>query len=106
MNKEELEKEAEEYADKQIGCGDGYYEWTDIKQAYLAGATENGFQRHDLRKDPKDLPKKTDMYLVHKISGYGSKSIELIQYNSSRQFWCVDCQNEVVAWYEIPQFEE
>lgn len=28
-----------------------------IKQAYIAGATENGTQWHDLEKDPNDLPK-------------------------------------------------
>lgn len=38
MTKEKLEKEAEDYADNQIGCGDGYYEWTDVEEAYLAGA--------------------------------------------------------------------
>ena len=48
-----------------------------------------------------DLPKKTGEYLVYRISGYGSKSIDLIQYNVSRHFWCVDCQNEVIAWKEI-----
>lgn len=55
-----------------------------------------------------DLPKKTDVYLVYKISGYGSKSIVLIQYNSIRHFWCVDCQNDVIAWKEIvlPELKE
>ena len=48
-----------------------------------------------------DLPKKTDKYLVYIINGYGCKSIELIQYNNGRHFWCVDCQNEVIAWKEI-----
>ena len=48
-----------------------------------------------------ELPKKTGKYLVYIINGYGSKSIELIQYNSSRHFWCVACQNDVIAWKEI-----
>lgn len=38
MDKEALGKEAEDYADRQIGCGDGYYEWTDVKQAYIESA--------------------------------------------------------------------
>jgi len=33
-----FEKEADNYADKQIGCGDGYYEWTDVAQAFKDGA--------------------------------------------------------------------
>ena len=33
-----FEKEAENYANKQIGCGDGYYEWTDVKQSFKDGA--------------------------------------------------------------------
>lgn len=39
-----FEKEAEEYADNQIGCGDGYYEWTDVTQAYQKGA-EFGYNK-------------------------------------------------------------
>lgn len=45
MTNEELEKEARDYADNQIGCGDGYYEWTDIENAYLAGA-KFGLKQH------------------------------------------------------------
>lgn len=32
---------------------------TSIEEAYIAGATENGIQWHNLRKDPNDLPKDT-----------------------------------------------
>ena len=39
-----FEKEAENYADKQIGCGDGYYEWTDVKQSFKDGA-EFGYNK-------------------------------------------------------------
>ena len=30
---------------------------TDVRQAYIDGATENSIQIHDLRKNPNDLPK-------------------------------------------------
>lgn len=40
MTKEELEKEADEYATENdiCACGDEYWSYNDIKQAYLAGA--------------------------------------------------------------------
>ena len=40
MNKEELEKEADEYATGNdiCVCGDEYWSYNDMKQAYLAGA--------------------------------------------------------------------
>lgn len=87
---------------------DGWYDLylTDLENAYIAGAKENSIQWHDLRKNPNDLPKKIGEYLVYKISGYGSKSIELIQYNSNKYFWCVEHQNDVIAWCEMPQFKE
>ena len=50
----DLERRAEEYADEQIGCGDGYYEWTDVKQAYIAGATET---TKELQEENKQLKK-------------------------------------------------
>ena len=31
------EEMAEEYANSVIGCGDGYYEWTDVFDGFLAG---------------------------------------------------------------------
>lgn len=55
MTKEELKKEARDYADNQIGCGDGYYEWTDVEKAYLAGAEPREKQIADLEKNYKDL---------------------------------------------------
>ena len=39
-----FEKEAEEYADKQIGCWDRYSEWKDVEQAFQDGA-EFGYNK-------------------------------------------------------------
>ena len=104
-----FEKEAEEYLKAQ--CQKRKEEYVirmpevyiaDIPQAFKEGA-EFGYNKANEWHYVEDgnLPKETDVYLVYRISGYGSKSIELIQYNSSRHFWCVDCQNEVIAWKEI-----
>ena len=53
-----FEKEAENYANKQIGCGDGYYEWTDVKQSFKDGA-EFGYNKANEWHYVKDgdLPK-------------------------------------------------
>ena len=55
MTGEELEKKAEAYADEHFDD----YRMTvgDLENAYIAGARGNGFVRHDLRKNPEDLPK-------------------------------------------------
>lgn len=84
-------------------------EFTDNKDAFnigyksfLAGLSAGRLKRHDLKKNPNDLPKKSDEYLVWMLNGYGCKSRALIQYNSHRHFWCTDCQSNVIAWCEIP----
>ncbi len=67
MTEELIKQKAEEYYDKTIykpckekgwvdDYGDPYLNEEDVKEAYIAGATENGIQWHDLRKDPNDLP--------------------------------------------------
>ena len=55
MTKEELKQEAEEYADSQIGCGDGYYEWTDVYQAYLKGAEPREKRSAELEQENAGL---------------------------------------------------
>ena len=76
MTEEELEKEAEKYADKQIGCGDGYYEWTDVEQAFKDGA-EFGYNKANewhYVKSEEDLPKDNSEYLLlleHGIRVFG-----------------------------------
>jgi hypothetical protein len=106
MTDEELaDKYAEEYFGKKIELVE-LWKVKSYKEAFLAGLKAGSPQWHKVADG--DLPKKTDEYLVYRISGYGSKSIELVQYNSSRHFWCVDCQNEVIAWKEIvlPELKE
>lgn len=106
-----FEKEAEEYYYKNIFAETNPKSETELKEKFLQtfqDGAEFGYNKANEWHYVKDgdLPKKTGEYLVYRISGYGCKSIELIQYNSSRHFWCVDCQNEVYAWKELPKFPE
>ena len=76
---------------------------------YKLGATENGIQWHDLRKDPNDLPKVTKEY----VTNIGVITFDKLK---DRHLWttplCDACDyydevtDEVIAWCEIPQFKE
>ena len=100
-----FEKEAEEYIKEHTFFDEEYgVQSLDVvsKTIFQDGAEfgyNNANEWHYVKDG--DLPKKTDEYLVYIINGYGCKSIKLIQYNSGRRFWWVDCQNEVIAWKEI-----
>ena len=97
---EELKQKAEAYANK--AHTHIILNWEKIKYAYIAGATENGIQWHDLRKDPNDLPKKEGCYLVKVDDGkndiYETDNFYLDDY-------CFVLYGKyVIAWCEIPQF--
>ena len=102
MFEKEAERNAHEHFDNIIMVGA-------YKTGFIDGA-EFGYNKANEWHYVKDgdLPKETDEYLVYRISGYGSRYIGLIQYNSNRHFWCVDCQNDVIAWKEIvlPELKE
>ena len=113
---EELEQKAEEYAsdvkgidmtctllsakDKQHAYILGRYE------GYITGATDNGIQWHDLRKDPNDLPKikqNKSFYLVV----CETKIYEIASFTVNTFFAeGYDITKDVIAWCEIPQFKE
>ena len=72
-----------------------------VEAGYIAGATENGIQWHDLRKDPNDLPK--DCYDVLDEAGYK------VFYHHKEGVWKNASGSKIVkviAWCEIPQFKE
>lgn len=103
---EELKQKAEEYCNTKLL----FTFETDLvqkiarmyaKQAYTAGATENGIQWHDLRKDPNDLPKKNKSYWVY-IDCHGNKIYRSIVWQGHWLGW--DCIP--LAWCEEPQFKE
>jgi hypothetical protein len=105
---EELKQKAEEYADRHaiIHTKDVYIE---IQDAYIAGATENGVQWHDLRKDTNDLPKgQINRFLFAYVKNYGGKKPMLVCYNG-KWFYDANTYNDevkVIQWCEIPQFKE
>ena len=107
---EELKQKAEAEADKVIiGSGMDRASVIHLKHLlvtmYMQGATENGIQWHDLRKDPNDLPKKFGTYWVCRNQSYSPNTVtQEIQY--SRVGWCTDCANDVIAWCEKPQFKK
>ena len=60
-----FEKEADEYADNQIGCGDGYYEWTDVTQAYQKGAEFGYNKANEWHKPSEKLPERCSLVLAY-----------------------------------------
>ena len=79
---------------------------TDVKQAYIDGATENGIQWHDLRKDPNDLPKDTSVKRVFA----GNNEYYRLYYSNGRWIYCDKggyyFYGDVIAWCEEPLFKE
>ena len=68
---------------------------------FLAGYKVGRPQRHDLRKNPNDLPKKNKSYWVY-IDCQGNKIYRSIVWQGCWLGWnCV-----ALAWCEEPQFEE
>lgn len=119
---EELKQKAEEYANHN-----DWFEFsanvdkignairTKMERAYIAGATENDIQWHDLRKVPNDLPKKVGNYLVCYLDTMLKRhSFELSYVDYLEDAHWIDEDNHnierydevVIAWCEIPQFKE
>lgn len=109
MTEEEIVKKAFEYRKELVPYTElGYpevaipvYATLDIDRAFVAGAKENGVVWHDLRKDPKDLPKDKKF----KITDKGNIGF----YDSYWEKWYYWNSNEMVfppiAWCEIPSFK-
>ena len=74
---------------------------------YIAGATENGIQWHDLRKDPNDLPK-DNVVLIQTESNCHFIAL----YYPEEKWWGTyemlshRIHGKIIAWCEIPQFKE
>lgn len=82
----------------------------EVKQAYLAGLKAGRLKWHDLRKNPEDLPprKGLETYSERLITDKGYSV-----YNFRKCRWYVDepdcdcmVHRDVIAWCEIPKFEE
>lgn len=70
------------------------------EEGYIAGTIENGIVWHDLRKDPKDLPKDRHNVIVALTNGYSEQD----NYYEFR--WGCNSNRDVIAWSEIPKFTE
>ena len=111
----ELEQKAEEYKESKrhkcfredVGTIQINYEsyLNNLKYAYIAGATENGIQWHDLRKDPNDLPN-DDYRLMFCYSVKGFIFDEAICGYALLTKKEILLNPNVIAWCEIPQFKE
>lgn len=106
-------EKAEEYTNDK-GFGSDYNNITsseaneEIEKAVLYGLEAGKPKWHDLRKDPNDLPIKTDQYLTN--------DGDICIYNTDCKKWrtirCMACwyfdwldDGEVTAWCEIPKFK-
>ena len=73
------------------------------KQAFLAGLKAGRPQWHDLRKDPKDLPKDTVSVLISR----GTPRTSRARYNGKWYGYYSDDEIEdVIAWCELPIFDK
>ena len=114
-----FEKEAKEYEKRKHYlyedndyCGDITY---GIIQAYQQGA-EFGYSKanewHDLRKDPNDLPDNGRRVLVKDKSRREYDVACLCRSKGNSDFWSYErfisrvSDNYVIAWCELPKFEE
>lgn len=108
------EEKAEEYVSPKI-WGDTYYvnccgDWSneEMKQAYLDGLAEGRKEKwHDLRKDPNDLPGHSHSVIVAYKNSSGCLFTDQ-GYLGAMNIWNVQgiSPHEVIAWCELPKFEE
>lgn len=113
----EIEQKAEEYLKAQclkrkdclvLEMPDHYI--TDVRQAYIDGATENGIQWHDLRKGPNDLPVMETELLCQKYSGrcfvgyYNHADKKFYPYEKGNSYDVVDIVRwaDIGIWWNIP----
>lgn len=75
------------------------------EQAYIAGATHN---KHDLQKNPEDLPKENmKQYIVLDSSGDFYMGWYCTHYNKWLDDSCDDGEeiDNIIAWFELPNKE-
>ena len=84
---------------------------TDIATiAYMQGAEQYKMKWHDLRKNPDDLPKESGYYIVSRYSNYlrikrHSQTLYFIK--GKRNGWNTKMDTtQIIAWCEIPKYEE
>ena len=111
---EELKQKAKDWCLNHTFADTDSAEGIRLQNAYIAGATENGIQWHDLRENPNDLPKEFD---INKGRWELEKRItkHIVQNQDGERVCCLngtwyyedgDEAKYVIAWCEIPLFKE
>lgn len=113
------EEMAEEYANNQVGCGDGYYEWDDVKDGFLAGLKAGRPQWHKVADgDYPDTDRTVLAYSDDVVSGHypyfaqyykGFTNEKKNGVDLNWNCWRNNMQRELVeptVWCEIPTFDK
>lgn len=87
-------------------------------KAYITGYNEamntHGIKWHDLRKNPNDLPREENDYLLclydketksvfYEVMGLAKRYADSEDWYVESMIWNIE---DVIAWTEIPQFKE
>lgn len=111
------EEKAEKYANECCGLIKELH-WQDVKWAALYGLAEGRKEKwHDLRKNPNDLPTTEDLHNFSKYVLCALKFNDFVFYQvmsihyPSKTWIVVDSDKNysdrnVIAWCELPKFEE
>ena len=110
-----FEKEAED----SFNCKKVLYKWETDKHSYIDGFKDGAMfaynkanEWHDLRKDPNDLPDNGRRVLVKDKSRREYDVACLCRSKGNSDFWSYErfisrvSDNYVIAWCELPKFEE
>ena len=113
------EEMAEEYAKSVIGCGDGYYEWEDVKDGFLAGLKAGRPQWHYVKDgDYPDTDRTVLAYSDDVVSGHypyfaqyykGFTNTKENGVDLNWNCWRNNMQRELVeptVWCELPTFDK
>lgn len=99
------EEMAKEYANKHkiyIDFDNDITDYSNVKEAHLAGLKAGRPKWHDLRKDPNDLPKVNQKVLLQ-IKDEGRP---IIDFYTRYGVWNFTNEYEAIAWCEIPKYTE
>lgn len=101
-DKEMAEKEYENLSQKKI---EHYCDKAIYVTGFLDGLKLGRPQWHDLRKDPTDLPKENELYLVFGYTNKREKFYELDVFDPTEEVF-LGCGEYVYAWCELPTFNK
>lgn len=72
------------------------------EEGYNNGYEQGKPKWHDLRKDPNDLPKERGEYLILHEDNTGFTHYSIRDFRNGY----FECTNTILAWCELPKFEE